>query len=201
MTSCFSRAGLLQRGAAGGGALLLSSSAVSAFAGSAAAAAVPDNDLSYLRLLIGAELLAADFQTQALGSGKLAGAPAGLLKRMLADEREHYHGLANLMTGAGQVPATADDINFAYPKGSFDSTASIIKLARTLEDLTLGAYLGAVQNVQTAQMRLPSARSPRTRRSTGAPSRRARARRRSAVRSRRRSRSSAVSAALDAYES
>jgi hypothetical protein len=145
----------LQRGAAGGGALLLSSSAVSAFAGSAAAATVPDNDLSYLRLLIGAELLAADFQTQALGSGKLAGAPAGLLKRMLADEQEHYHGLANLMTGAGQVPATADDINFAYPRGSFDSTASIIKLARTLEDLTLGAYLGAVQNVQTAQMRLP----------------------------------------------
>ena len=74
---------------------------------------------------------------------------------MLADEHAHYQGLATLMTGAGQVPATSDDINFAYPKGSFDSEASIMKVADTLENLTLGAYLGAVQNVQTPQLRLP----------------------------------------------
>ena len=37
---------------------------MSALAGSAAASTLPDNDLSYLRLLIGAELLAIDFQTQ-----------------------------------------------------------------------------------------------------------------------------------------
>ena len=42
------------------------------------------------------------------------------------------------MTGAGQVPATADDITFSYPKGSFDSQAAIMKLAESLEDLTLG---------------------------------------------------------------
>ena len=155
MTSGFSRAGLLRRGAAGGGALLLSGSAISALAGSAAAATIPDNDLSYLRLLIGTELLAIDFQTQALTSGKLAAAPSSLFKQMLADEQAHYHGLANLLTGAGQVPATSDDINFAYPKGSFDSEASIMKLAGTLEGLALGAYLGAVQNVQTPQLRLP----------------------------------------------
>ncbi len=155
MTSRFSRSGLLRRGAAGGGALLLSGSAVSALTGSAAAATVPDNDLAYLRLLIGAELLAVDFQTQALASGMLTSAPSALLKQMLADEQAHYQGLANLMTGAGQVPATSDDINFAYPKGSFDSAGSITKLAGTLEDLMLGAYLGAVQSVQTPRLRLP----------------------------------------------
>ena len=53
------------------------------------------------------------------------------------------------MTGAGQVAATSHDINFAYPKGSFSSEASILKLAATLEALTLGAYLGAVESVQT----------------------------------------------------
>ena len=117
MTSRFSRAGLLRRGAAGGGALLLSGSAVSALAGSAAAATVPDNDLSYLRMLIGAELLAVDFQTQALASGKLDRAPTALLKQMLADEHAHYQGLANLMTGAGQVPATSDDITLHLSEG------------------------------------------------------------------------------------
>jgi len=155
VTSRLSRAGLLRRGAAGGGALLLSGSAVSVLAGSATAAGIPDSDLSYLRLLIGAELLAADFQTEALASGKVAARPAPLLKQMLADENAHYQGLATLLAGAGQVAATSDDINFAYPKGSFDSESAILKLAWTIEDLTLGAYLGAVQNVQTPQLRLP----------------------------------------------
>ncbi len=155
MTSSFSRAGLLRRGAAGGGVLLLSGSAVSALAGSAAAATISDNDLSNLRMLIGAELLEIDFQTQALASGKLDSASTALLKEMRADEDAHYRGLVSLMEGAGQVPATADDITFTYPRGSYDSQAAIMKLADTLEDLTLGAYLGAVQNVQAPQLRLP----------------------------------------------
>jgi hypothetical protein len=147
----------LRRGAGGGGALLLSGSAVSALTGAASAAstAVSDNDLSYLRVLIGAELLDIDFQTQALASGKLDSASAELFKEMLGDENAHYRGLSSLMAGAGQVAATADDITFTYPKGSYDSQASIMKLAGSLEDLTLGAYLGAVQNVQAPQLRLP----------------------------------------------
>jgi hypothetical protein len=154
MTTRLSRAGFLRRGAAGGGLLLASGSAAAALTGAARAATPPDGDLSYLRLLIGAELLAADFQTKALASGKLSAASTATVKRMLADEKAHYTGLANLMAQSGQTPATADDIDFAYPKGSFDSEASILKLARRLEDVALGAYLGAVENVQTPQLRL-----------------------------------------------
>ena len=145
----------MRRGAAGGGVLLLSGSAVSALASSAAAATISDNDLSYLRVLIGAELLDIDFQTQALASGKLDSASSALFKQMLGDENAHYRGLSNLMTGAGQVPATSDDITFTYPKGSFDSQASIMKLAASLEELTAGGYLGAVQNLQAPQLRFP----------------------------------------------
>ena len=155
MPGRLSRAGLLRRGVAGGGALLLSGSAVSAFAGAAGAATVPDGDLTYLRLLVGVELLAADFQAQALASGKLTSARAAATKQMLADEKAHYRSLSTLITGAGQVPATSDDINFTYPKRSFDSEASMLKVATSLETLTLGAYLGAVENIQTAQLRLP----------------------------------------------
>jgi hypothetical protein len=146
---------LLRHGVAGGAVLLASASAVSALAAPASAATIPDNDLAYVRLLIGAELLAADFQTHALASGELGRASTAVVKRMLADEQAHYGGLANLMALAGQTPASAGDINFTYPKGSFDFEASVLKLAASLENLALGAYLGAIENVQTPEWRLP----------------------------------------------
>jgi rubrerythrin len=150
-----SRAGLLKRGALGGGAFLVSASGVSAFARAASADTIPDGDLAYLRLLIAAELLAVDFQGSALASGKLQrnGARA-LFRRIRADEKAHYAHLAALMTAASQTPATSADIDFTYPKGSFRSQASIVKLAGRLERLSVGAYVGAVENVQTPALRL-----------------------------------------------
>jgi rubrerythrin len=128
---------------------------VAALAGRARAAVLPDSDLAYLRLLIGAELLAADFQSQALASGKLSWSSAAVMRKMAADEKAHYGGVAQLFGSAGQTPATADDIDFSYPNGAFGSEGSIMKLAAEIEDLVLGAYLGAVENVQTTPLRLP----------------------------------------------
>jgi rubrerythrin len=134
----------------------MSGSGFSAFAGAASAATIPDGDLAYLRLLIAAELLAIDFQGHAVASGKLRrnGARA-IFRRMRIDEREHYSHLASLLTAAGQTPATSADINFTYPKGSFRSQASITKLALRLEHLMVGAYVGAVESVETPELRLP----------------------------------------------
>lgn len=150
-----SRASLLRRSAVGGTALAVSGGVFSAVAQSAPAATPPDGDLAYLRLLVGAELLAVDFQTNALASGKLPTAQTAVVKQMVADEQAHYAGLSQLLLDAGQTPATAGDINFAYPKDTFASLAAIAKLAYELETLSVGAYLGAVQNVQTASLRLP----------------------------------------------
>ena len=148
---CISRSALLRRG----GAALLASAAGASWLATDAGAAAPDGDLAYLRLLIGVELLAADFQTQASASGKLGAAAAGALKKMRGDEEAHYAGLAQLVTAAGQVPATGADIDFSYPKRTFGSQASILHLAWSIETLSLGAYLGAVENVQTPEIRLP----------------------------------------------
>jgi ferritin-like protein len=152
------RAGFLRRGAVGSGALLVSASGLSAlgFADVASAATPPDADLAYLRLLIAAELLVLDFQSRALASGRLRrnGAHA-LFRRIRADEQEHYAHLASLLTAAGQTPATAGDIDFSYPKGSFRSQASIVRLASRLEHLMVGAYVGAIENVETPDLRLP----------------------------------------------
>ena len=146
-----SRSTLLRRG----GAALVASSGLAAWLAGEAAAAAPDNDLAYLRLLIGVELLAADFQDQAARSGKLSGAAAAALKKMQADEKAHYAGLAQLVAAAGQTPATADDIDFEYPKGAFESQKTILQLAWAIETLSVGACMGAIENVQTPQLRLP----------------------------------------------
>jgi ferritin-like protein len=157
VTARLSRDQLLRRGAIGGGTLVLAGSALAGLAGSAGAATVPDGDLAYLRLLVAAELLAADFEAQALGSGKLSRASGSVFRKMAADEKAHYGALSQLVTGAGQVPATADDIDFTYPKNSFASETSILKRAAQIEALVLGAYLGAVENLQTQELRLPIA--------------------------------------------
>jgi rubrerythrin len=151
-----SRADLLRRGVVGGGVLLASASGLATVAPVAAADTPPDSDLAYLRLLIAAELLAADFQTRALTGGKLRrnGAHA-LFRRIRADEKAHYTKLAGLLTDAGQTPATSDDIDFSYPKGSFKSQASIVRLAGRLEHLMVGAYVGAIESVETPELRLP----------------------------------------------
>ena len=154
MTSSFSRSALLRRGVQGGGIVLAAGSGLAAFAGVASAATLPDGDLTYLRLLIGAELLEADFEAQAGGSGKLGAASTALVKQMAADEKAHYNSLAQLLAGGGQTPATSDDIDFSYPAGSFDTEDSIMKLADSLETVVVGAYMGAIQNVQTPQLRL-----------------------------------------------
>jgi rubrerythrin len=152
-----SRADLLRRGVVGGGVLLASASGLAAVAPVAAAdTPAPDSDLAYLRLLIAAELLAADFQTRALTGGKLRRNGAhGLFHRIRADEKAHYTKLAGLLTAAGQTPATSDDIDFSYPKGSFKSQASIVRLAGRLEHLMVGAYVGAIESVETPELRRP----------------------------------------------
>jgi hypothetical protein len=148
----FSRFALLRRG----GLALVAGSGLAALAGAASAATLPlpDGDLSYLRLLIGAELLEADFEAQALASGKLGPRPAAIVRQMAADEKAHYSSLAQLQSLGGQTPATADDIDFSYPKGSFDTEGAILKLAASIEAVVVGAYMGAIQNLATPQVRL-----------------------------------------------
>lgn len=144
------RAGLLRSGVGGGAALL----GLGVWA-EQAAAAVPDVDLAYLRLLVATELLKADFATQATAGGKLGSQAAGIVRRMHAADDAHYTGLAALLNDAGQPPAGVGDIDFSYPPGSFASGHSTAALAWKLTSLAVGAYLGALEQVQTPSIRLP----------------------------------------------
>jgi len=76
-------------------------------------------------------------------------------------------GVALLLAGStlgelvsqAQVPATAADIDFSYPSGSFASRGSIAKLGVQLESTALGAYLGAVEGFQTDALKQRAARA------------------------------------------
>jgi hypothetical protein len=147
------RGAFLRRGVGGGATVL----GLGAFAGRASAAGIPDEDLSYLRLLVGAELLKLDFESRALASGRPTAATTRLLRRLRADDTAHYSGLAALLSNAGQQPAGPGDIDFSYPRRSFASQEQITRLAWQLTSLAVGAYLGAVGSVQTDAVRLPLA--------------------------------------------
>lgn len=136
--------------------MVVGGSAVGALA-APARAATPDADLAYARLLVGLELLSLDFYSRALRSGRFA---SGLeLRRARAAEKQHYDEVAAVLTDAGQVAATAQDIDFSYPRDSFDSHRSIARLGVRLETLSLGAYLGAVRALETPDFRNHAARA------------------------------------------
>jgi hypothetical protein len=156
-SSTFTRRGILARAGAGAAVVVGSGSALGALA-APAGAATPDNDLAYARLLVALELLTLDFYSQALRSGRVTA--AGLeMRRARAAEKQHYDDVAAVLTNAAQVPATAADIDFSYPRGSFDSWSSIARLGVRLESLSLGAYLGAVRALQTPEFRNHAARA------------------------------------------
>jgi hypothetical protein len=121
---------------------------------SARADTLPDNDLAYLRLVIASELLAIDFYSRALASRKYRANAAAMLRKALTDERVHYSALARALTAAGQIPATAADIDFTYPRGSFVSRASIARLGTRLEQIFVGVALGSAAGLQTEALRL-----------------------------------------------
>jgi demethoxyubiquinone hydroxylase (CLK1/Coq7/Cat5 family) len=125
-----------------------------AFPAAARADTLPDNDLAYLRLAIASELLSVDFYTHAVAAKKYRPTAAATLRKALADERAHYAALAKALRAAGQTPATAADIDFTYPKGSFLSRGSIARLGIRLEGISVGVALGAAAGLQSEALRL-----------------------------------------------
>jgi Ferritin-like domain len=149
VTVSITRADLLRHGARGGAALVVAGGAVGALAGVASADAPPVSDMAWVRLLVGAELLASDFYTQAIAASNSSAAVMNNLKRAYLNEQQHYQSVAGIISGTNNVPAAAGDIDFSYPDGTFESQVSILKFAVQLENTVLGSYLGALGGITT----------------------------------------------------
>jgi hypothetical protein len=139
-------------GSAKGGAALLAAGGVLGEFVDSAAAALPSNDTVYVRLLVGAELLASDFYSQAINASVTSSAVTKYLKLAYFNEQQHYQSVAGILSGEGVTPAVSNDITFTYPSGTFATQDSIVALAKSLEDMTLGTYLGAMSQIQTTSL-------------------------------------------------
>jgi hypothetical protein len=151
------RAQLLTRGAKGGAALLAGASALR-FTDAAKAEPLPDNDLAYARLLVGVELLSIDFYARAVDAKLFKKVGQKKLREALAHEQAHYQSVGQILFGAGLVPAGAGDIDFSYPKNTFKKRGLLAQLGYHLETISVGAYLGAVSNIQATQLHAQVAR-------------------------------------------
>jgi hypothetical protein len=158
LAATLSRVQLISRTAKGGAALLLAGGSAGPLARLASADSIPDADLAYARLLISAELLASDFYSRAVAAKQFSGSALEYLKHARDNERAHYRSVAAILTGAGETAATSSDFDFSYPKGSFGSRSTIAKRGVRLETIVLGAYLGAVDGLQTPALKQPMAR-------------------------------------------
>jgi hypothetical protein len=129
--------------------LVAAGGTLGALAQSASADPLPGTDLAYVRLLVGAELLASDYYQQAIAASNSSPAVMKYLKRAYLNEQEHYQSVAGILSGSLNPPAVSGDFDFSFPTGTFASQASILRFAATLENMVLGTYLGAIGSIQT----------------------------------------------------
>ena len=143
------RAGLLRSGAAAA----LAASGAGILARGAAADAPPDADLAFARLLVASDLLAADFYTQALAAKQFGASALKALRHAAFNEQEHYTAVAAFSLRPGRRPPPRTTSTSPYPAKAFADKGSIAKLGVAIEQLQLGAYLGAADAVQSEPLR------------------------------------------------
>ena len=140
------RAAFLSRGAKGGLALVAGGSVLAMASGPAFGSGMADADIA--KLAATAELLAIDFYTRSIRSGKLRGAEAAYLAAALQNERDHYKALAGVLG-----KAAPKRLKFKFPAGTFGSARSIGRTGQALETAFVGAYLGAVKALRSNELK------------------------------------------------
>jgi hypothetical protein len=140
------RAAFLSRGAKGGLALVAGGSVLAMTTGPALGSPTADADIA--KLAATAELLAIDFYTRSIKSGRLKGAEAAYLAAALQNEKDHYKALAGVLG-----KAAPKNLRFKFPAGTFGSAKSIGKTGQALETAFVGAYLGAVTALKSNELK------------------------------------------------
>ena len=144
--SATTRAQFLSRGAKGGLALVAGGLVLGVAEGTAFGAVTADADIA--KLAATAELLAIDFYTNAISSGKLKGDELSYLAGAKGNEVAHYDALKGVLG-----KATPAGLKFKYPAGSFGSRHSIGALGMALETAFVGAYMGAVTAFKSNELK------------------------------------------------
>lgn len=145
-----SRAQFLTRGMAGGVVLVAGGSLLAYTASSARAQA--SGDVEIAKLAATAELLGIDFYAKAIKSGKFKADQLAYLQAAMENEQAHYDFLAGAI-GSGAPKG----VKFKYPAGTFATAKSIAGTGVALEGAFVGAYLGAVEALESVDLKAAAA--------------------------------------------
>jgi hypothetical protein len=145
--SGLTRGELLARTARGGVLLAVGGgvSAATTPVASGASAAIGPSDIPVVTLTVAAELLGAEFYTQALAAKVFRPNEQGYLKRALFNESEHYTAVAKILSDSGQTPGQASDFDFTFPAKAFATRKDAAALGLQLETAFQGIYLAAAK--------------------------------------------------------
>lgn len=146
MTTMTSRAGFFTLGAKGGLALVAGGAVLAAATGTARAQSGGDVEIATLAAT--AELLAIDFYGRGIARGNFRGDVLAYMEAARANEQAHYDALAGVLGSAAP-----SGVKFTYPAGTFASAASIAATGAALETAFVGAYIGAVEALESNELK------------------------------------------------
>lgn len=118
-----------------------------------AAPAASEDELAYADLVRAESFLAADYSLRAAESGKLGGGARPTLRSSRAGLLAQARALGDLVTGARDTPAAAEDFDFG-PTNAFATAANARRTGLAVLRPTLGAYQSAAAKVAMPRYRV-----------------------------------------------
>ena len=112
-------------------------------------------DLDIVKFALGLERLEAAYYAQVvMAQGTRAYLPVRsleLMQKIALAKNAHVSALEGVLTGAGQT--LPDAMNYQFPAQVFQSPITFAWFGYTLEEIGIGAYLGAVGSIESADIR------------------------------------------------
>jgi rubrerythrin len=130
----------------GGLALVAGGSLLGVAAGPALGQA--SGDVAIAKLAATAELLAIDVYGRAIDTGFFKADVLAYMEAARQNEQDHYDALAWVIGSAAPK-----GVKFTYPAGTFASAKSIAATGVALETAFVGAYLGAVEALESNDLK------------------------------------------------
>ena len=107
------------------------------------------NDVDILNYALTLEHLETAMYREAIASGKLSGQALEYARAFGAEEAAHVDAIAATITKLGGTPVKA---RASYKFPAFDTQANIMTFISLIEDTGVGAYLGQVGSVKSAEV-------------------------------------------------